>query len=177
MPDTGTAKAISVTDLGKSLRLSSEAETQALLKSNQLTEAFRFYRNRCLVSNRNKAADLPDWHDVDTYFYELRLSTEFRQYVRKAGGKGSKQLESTDPNVAPLDDYLAKLCTCGPYVLMPHVAMFVLRVDNFMDSREGQRFDVCRDTGKGDEGMRERVFDRYLRIMKILTFLVSRHIG
>ncbi|KAI0547369.1 hypothetical protein F4679DRAFT_367556 [Xylaria curta] len=171
MPGTDTAK---VTDLGKSLRLSSEAETQALLKSNQLTEAFRLYRNRCLVSNRNKAADLPDWHDVDTYFFELRLSTEFRQYVRKAGGKDAKP---TDPNVAPLDDYLAELCLCGPYLLMPHVAMFVLRVENFLDSGEGRRFDVCRDVGKGDEGMREKVFDRYLRIMKILTFLVSRHIG
>ncbi|KAI1745663.1 hypothetical protein F4680DRAFT_109928 [Xylaria scruposa] len=173
MPGTDAAK---VTDLGKSLRLSGEAETQALLKSNQLTEAFRLYRNRCLVSNRSKAADLPDWHDVDTYFYELRLSTEFRQYVRKAKDFKSTA-EATDPNVAPLDDYLAELCLCGPYVLMPHVAMFVLRVENFLESPEGRRFDVCGDVGKGDEEGRERVFDRYLRIMKILTFLVSRHIG
>ncbi|KAI1753162.1 hypothetical protein F4782DRAFT_498522 [Xylaria castorea] len=170
MPNTDTTKVTNVTDLGKSLRLSSEAETQALLKNHQLTEAFRLYRNRCLVSDRSCAACFPDWQDVDTYLYELRLSTEFRQYVRK-------QSKTADPNVAPLDDYLAKLCLCGPYVLMPHVSMFVLRVNGFLESREGQRFDVCRDAGTGDEERRERVFDRYSRIMKILTFLVSRHIG
>ncbi|KAI8955797.1 hypothetical protein F4801DRAFT_176096 [Xylaria longipes] len=171
MPHSGTSKVTSVRDLGKSLRLSSEVETEALLKSTQLTEAYRLYRNRCLVSDHSGAARLPDWQDVDTYLYELRLSTEFRQYVRKVRAKGA------DPSGASVDAYLAKLCLCGPYVLMPHVAMFVLRVNGFLESREGRRFDVGRDAAKGNEERRERVFDRYSRIMKILAFLVARDIG
>ncbi|KAI0455977.1 hypothetical protein F5B21DRAFT_166889 [Xylaria acuta] len=180
MPNADTTKVTSVTDLGKSLRLSCRAEAEALLKSDQLTEAFRLYRNRCLVSDRNSAACLPDWHDVDTYLYELRLSTEFRQHVRrKARAKGGavKQTKTAGPSVAPVDDYLAKLCLCGPYVLMPHVAMFALRVSNFLESREGRRFDVGRDAAMGYDEGRDREFDRYSRIMKILTFLVARHIG
>ncbi|KAI0436918.1 hypothetical protein F4803DRAFT_566477 [Xylaria telfairii] len=176
-----------VTSLRKSLRLASDTETAALLKCDQLTEAFRLYRNRCLVSVRTGAARLPHWHDVDTYLYELRLSSEFRQHVRRSRGslsgtrraaKQSKAVVAVDPSTAPVDDYLAKLCICGPYVLMPHVAMFVLRVSSFLESREGRRFDVgAKAAVKGSAGTREKVFDRYSRIMKILAFLVARDVG
>ncbi|KAH8165799.1 hypothetical protein CIB48_g2469 [Xylaria polymorpha] len=193
MSNAGTTRVTSVTGLRKSLRLSSDTETEALLKSDQLAEAFRLYRNRCLVSERTGAAHLPDWHDVDTFLYELRLSSEFRQHVRRASAKGlsgsgsgtrtksavkQSKAVAVDPSAAPVDDYLAKLCLFSPYVLMPHVAMFVLRVSRFLESREGRRFDVGAKTGaKGNGGTREKVFDRYSRIMKMLVFLVARDVG
>ncbi|KAI0485775.1 hypothetical protein F4859DRAFT_394876 [Xylaria cf. heliscus] len=189
MPNTSSRpKATSVADLGKSLRLSSAAETEALLKSDAVREAFRLYRNRCLVSHRTRAASLPDWQEVDTFLYELRLSTEFRQHVRGARAKNRGRARArdavdmggggdADPSAAPVDEYLAGLCACGPYVLMPHVAMFVLRVCAFWDSRAGRGFDVGRRAVRGDEGGGEWLFDRYSRIMEILVFLVARDIG
>lgn len=47
-----------------------------------------------------------------------------------------------------------------------------------LESREGRRFDVGAKTGaKGNGGTREKVFDRYSRIMKMLVFLVARDVG
>ncbi|KAF2968465.1 hypothetical protein GQX73_g5093 [Xylaria multiplex] len=175
MPTTSTPKPPSVAHLTKCLRLPGEAETEALLSTDQIREAFRVYRNRCLVSGRFKAAQLPDWKDVDAYTYELRLSSEFRRWAREAKARSSAQAK-TAATVCP-GPYLAKLCRSKPYVLMPHVAMFVLGVDKFLQSPEGCGFDASRDDGKGSLSRRESQFDRYARIMKILQFLVARDVG
>ncbi|RWA06674.1 hypothetical protein EKO27_g8435 [Xylaria grammica] len=187
MPNTGSPRSTSIADLAKRLRLPGEAETSTLLKTDQVREAFRVYRNRCLVSHRSMAALLPDWKDVDAYTYELRLSSEFRRYVRErrrdAGGSAAKKTKAAETGAEPLDEYLAKICCAKPFVLMPHVAMFMLRVDTFLQSPRGRKFDVPRRSVQGGKvssgglGGRESQFDRYARIMKILEFLVARDVG
>ncbi|KAI0418755.1 hypothetical protein F5X98DRAFT_109321 [Xylaria grammica] len=189
MPNAGSPRSTSIADLARRLRLPGEAETSALLKTDQIREAFRIYRNRCLVSHRSNAALLPDWKDVDAYTYELRLSSEFRRYARErrreAGGSAAKKTKAakTGAGAEPLDEYLAKICCAKPYVLMPHVAMFMLKVDTFLQSPRGRKFDVPRrgvqggKVSSGGSGGRETQFDRYARIMKILEFLVARDVG
>ncbi|KAI0539367.1 hypothetical protein GGR58DRAFT_464753 [Xylaria digitata] len=177
MPTTSTPKSPSIAYLTKCLRLLGEAETSALLNTDQIREAFRVYRNRCLVSGRYKAALLPDWKDVDAYTYELRLSPEFRRSVREAKTRSGAMTQAKLAAATCPGPYLTKLCRSKPYVLMPHIAMFVVRVDKFLQSPEGRGFDARKDDGKGSLGWRESQFDRYARIMKILQFLVARDIG
>ncbi|KAI1825425.1 hypothetical protein F4861DRAFT_538108 [Xylaria intraflava] len=154
---SNTPKKADVRDLQESLRLPTEADASALLGADQVRETFRLYRNRCLVSDRRGPAQLPDWKDVDEFLYELQLSAPFR---RDAGNAGSRLL-----------DYVARLCRDKPFELMPHVAAFVLRVESFLRSPSGAVFDVAR-AGSGSEC--DVLFDRYLRIMKLLAFLVAR---
>ncbi|KAI3319145.1 hypothetical protein HD806DRAFT_539524 [Xylariaceae sp. AK1471] len=197
---SNTKPTTSLSDLQKSLRLPGEAEMLALLKTDQLKEAFRLYRNRCLVSQHMKAVDLPDWKEVDGWLYELKLDPELRRYLRTAistspstptttngeDGKGNVK-GGVKLGMKTIDDYLARVCHDKPYELMPHVAMFVLRVGGFLKSELGEEFDVGREDGRGvsnggerSEGSkrrREREFDRALRIMRILQSLVARDIG
>jgi hypothetical protein len=187
----------SLSDLQTCLRLSSEAETSALLKADEVMESFRLYRNRCLVSKRMRALDMPDWKDVDAWLYELKTDPEVRRYLRQSaststptptsksatsdeGGKGEAK-RGTQGGVKTLENYLASICRDKPYELMPHVAMFALRVGAFLMSEKGARFDVGKGAGEGSVSKGglggEREFDRALRIMKILGFLVARDVG
>ncbi|KAI0203173.1 hypothetical protein F4808DRAFT_458388 [Astrocystis sublimbata] len=184
-PPTSSAKVTSVTGLGAYLCLSA-AQTEALLGSDQVKEAFRLFRNRCLVSNEKKVADLPDWHAVDAFLFETQMSDEFLGYVgrkRRETGGGA-----TTPSVSPsdtdfLEEHLLGVCRLKPYLLMPHVALFVWGVSGFLMSSRGARFDVVKDSettsfaGRADHDRREVVFERYSRVMKILAFLIAKNIA
>ncbi|KAI8630737.1 hypothetical protein F5Y19DRAFT_32930 [Xylariaceae sp. FL1651] len=169
------SEVVSLLDLQKSLRLADVDTTQVLLKSEQVKDAFRLYRNRCLVSGSTKADQLPSWMIVDEYLYELQLSPEFRQYMREP----SKANKETKTQMNTIDNYLVEICRAKPYELVPHVAMFVLRVSRFFESPEGSKYDVVKQSGR--QGYRpskipeksERDFDRCSRIMEILRFKVA----
>ncbi|KAI1433224.1 hypothetical protein GGR50DRAFT_518899 [Xylaria sp. CBS 124048] len=154
MPQT-----IDLSSLQRSLRLLTQADVEALLAADQIREAFRMYRNRCLISDRHVGERLPSWKDVDEYLYDLQLSGEYR-LLKRSGQEGNDALL----------EYVSRICHDKPYQIMPHIAAFTLRVEKFWRSPRGAWFDVgCRA-----EDAHDRVFDRYRRIMELLRFLLEQ---
>ncbi|KAI2642165.1 hypothetical protein GGS21DRAFT_293059 [Xylaria nigripes] len=151
-----------IVELGEALRLESSGEVQAFLDAGAVREAYRIYRNRCLVSSQHGASELPDWKDVDEYVYEMQMTAEFRQWHA-----GKRSLRITEALV----EYVEMTCREKPYELKPHVVGFVLRIDAFWSTPLGARFN---SPGGGDGSRREAEFDRYIRIMKLMRFMVQR---
>jgi hypothetical protein len=193
-----TNKPRTITDLKEALSLSAQ-ETTALLETDQIKEAYRCYRNRCLVAKSTKAAELPDWKVVDAFLYELCISREVRSLPNpELGPEWSTQQQQTRIQMGvamitpALEKVLGERCKGkGAYEVFPHVAMFVLNVCKFLGTSIGERFDYTGHTGadKGEGIGREgkKTAMRFVEMKKeflrckmgvtILLFLVARDIG
>ncbi|KAK6955677.1 hypothetical protein Daesc_003320 [Daldinia eschscholtzii] len=144
-----------VKDLQVALRLKSYRYAEALVKVDDVREAFRLYMNRCLAAAGSLTRELPDWKEVDGYLQQLRLS-----FVVRSGQKTLREVVDED-------------CASKPYDLVPHVSMFALRIMDFLRTAEGSRYDV----GLSPEVARhpdDVQFDRCIRILHLLGFLVNQ---
>jgi len=182
-----TTKPKTITDLEKALSLSAQ-ETTALLETDGIKDAYRRYRNRCLVANRTKAAELPDWKVVDAFLYELCISREVRslpepgpqqqQQQKNMGvsvGTSTGGKEAGQRGVAMITPALEKVLgeRCkgkGAYEALPHVAMFVLNVCKFLGRKDGERFDCTGDAavykGGGGGSGSEKTAMRFVEMEK-----------
>ncbi|KAI0880102.1 uncharacterized protein GGS22DRAFT_99835 [Annulohypoxylon maeteangense] len=153
---SATAKAPkTIEQLQAALRLKDKSSAEALIKANAVTEAFRKYSNRCLSSGSTIKL-LPDWKDVDGYVHDMHMS----RAVRRAG-KTLKQVVEQD-------------CLAKPYELIPHAAMFALRIMTFLKSKDGEIYDVpLKDNAR--RSFQDLQFDRCVRIMNLLGFLVNQN--
>nr|KAI1457915.1 hypothetical protein F4805DRAFT_160284 [Annulohypoxylon moriforme] len=143
-----------IEQLQSALRLKDKSSAEALIKANPVTEAFRKYSNRCLSSGSTTKL-LPDWKDIDDYLLDARTS----RAVRRAG-KTLKQVVEQD-------------CVGKPYELVPHVSMFALRIMTFLKSQDGRAYDIPLET-HAVRFSQDRQFDRCVRIMNLLGFLVNQ---
>ncbi|KAI1269452.1 hypothetical protein F5Y18DRAFT_98845 [Xylariaceae sp. FL1019] len=156
---------ITIPNLSESLHFNNDEAVLALTGNQKLQEYLRLYQNRCLSTNHLRAANLPNWKEVDAYLHTLLLYSDFRKRPDKA---------------AKLQAHLEKICFDEPYKLMPHVSLFVLRTMRFFKSPEGQQFDVPRFGGLRDvlktkiENATLDEMDKCKRAMQVLLFLVTR---
>ncbi|KAI0851944.1 hypothetical protein F5Y00DRAFT_203841 [Daldinia vernicosa] len=143
-----------VKSLQISLRLKTQRDAEALLEVDEVKEAFRLYMNRCL-SAASMTRELPDWKHVDDYLQNLRTSSVVRSKAKT------------------LREAVEDECKSAPYELLPHVSMFALRIMSFLVTARGEAFDVNLDAeiAKSPEDIQ---FDRCIRIMHLLGFLVTR---
>ncbi|KAI1652306.1 uncharacterized protein F4817DRAFT_10336 [Daldinia loculata] len=143
-----------VKSLQISLRLKSRRDAEALIEVDEVKEAFRLYMNRCLTA-ASMNRELPDWKNVDDYLQSLRTSSVVRNKVKT------------------LKEAVEDECKSAPYELLPHVSMFALRIMSFLTTARGEVFDVILDAeiAKGPEDIQ---FDRCIRIMHLLGFLVNQ---
>ncbi|KAI0901361.1 hypothetical protein F4806DRAFT_451994 [Annulohypoxylon nitens] len=139
-------------ELQTALRLTSKNVAGELIKAFPVTEAYRKYANRCLSSGYTNKS-LPDWKDVDEYIYDLRA-------LRPPRGK-------------PLRETVKWHCNNKPFELLPHAALFSLRIVEFFMSEKGARFNVCLQSHKARFPV-DRNFDLCKRIMNLLGFLVNQ---
>ncbi|KAI0010544.1 hypothetical protein F4779DRAFT_616512 [Xylariaceae sp. FL0662B] len=133
--------------LQESLRLTKKADVEALLKTNDIKEAFRQYRNRCLSSGSTKKL-LPDWKAVDEYLQDKLTSRPVR--------RGQ-----------PLEESVAQACHSHPYELIPHVSLFVLTVTDFLTSSTGKQFDVGLAKHSPQDAEFDRTYEGLHRCLKL----------
>lgn len=133
-----------------SLRKDSHAEL--LLQAWPIKDAFYHYLNRCLSTQRTDPLELPEWKEVDEYLHEML----------------------TRPRSKPLEKHIEDQCARLPFELLPHMALFVLRAESFLQSDEGRAFDVASKKYVSRHGS-ELEFDRRWRCTDLLGFLVHRH--
>jgi hypothetical protein len=133
-------------DLQNSLNLAEESYARQLVKAKPVEEAFRQYHNRYLKSKATSPEKLEDWKLVDAYIYEARL-------------------RSKTPEI-----YMQCVCRSEPYNGLPHIALFVWRVMQFLKSEEGKRFDRPSTSVKMEF---DRDFERCQRIVSLLGFLLK----
>ncbi|KAI1471696.1 uncharacterized protein F4812DRAFT_188921 [Daldinia caldariorum] len=145
-----------VKDLQISLRLKSYRNAEALVQVHDVKEAARIFMNRCLGAAGSLTKELPDWKDVDNYMQHVRLSFAVRRAQKTLA-------QAVDED-----------CKVKPYDLMPHTALFCLRIMDFLRTAEGGAYDVCLDPLVVRR--REDVqFDRCIRILHLLGFFVNQH--
>lgn len=141
-----------IEELQAALRLGSKSDAEALIKADPVTEAARMYLNRCLSSGSTRK-QLPDWKHVDIYLQNKRMKVPVR---------------------GTLEQEVAKDCTDKPYELLPHAGMFALRMMDFLISEKGEMYDIPLETDK-IRYPRDVQFDRCIRIMDLLGFLVNQN--
>lgn len=130
--------------------LTADSDAEALLNAWPIKEAFYAYLNRCLSTQRTRPLELPGWKEVDQYLVEIQARHRSK----------------------PLGQLLEKKCMGFPFELMPHVALFVLRAEVFLQSDEGSAFDGA---GVKYGAKQDREFDRRWRCTDLLCFSVHRH--
>ncbi|KAI2602633.1 hypothetical protein GGR54DRAFT_653714 [Hypoxylon sp. NC1633] len=142
-----------IEELQIALRLKQKSDAEALVKTDDVKEAYRKYANRCLSSGSTRQ-ELPGWDEVDQYLMDTRLS----------GRLGRRQT---------LEDVVAEDSYNRPHELLPHASLFALRIMAFLKSRKGRQYDVGPGTRRvgADEDLQ---FDRCVRIMALLAFLVHQ---
>ncbi|KAI1084898.1 hypothetical protein F5B20DRAFT_591925 [Whalleya microplaca] len=150
-PSKNTPKTME--ELQKCFRLKKKADAEALIKSDYVRECFRKYKNRCMSSGSVQKV-LPDWKVVDEYLQD-KLAT---RRVRR--GK-------------TLEECITEECYYQPYELLPHVSLFVVTVTDFLKSSKGKQFDVSLQK----YSRQDAEFDRTMRVMSLLGFLVKQDRG
>ncbi|KAI1802356.1 hypothetical protein F4811DRAFT_405510 [Daldinia bambusicola] len=145
-----------VKDLQISLRLKSYRNAEALVQVDDVREAARLFMNRCLGVAGSLTTELPDWKDIDSYLQYVRLSFAVRRAQKTLA-------EAVDED-----------CKAKPYDLMPHAALFCLRIMDFLKTPEGAAYDVRLDplVVRRPEDVQ---FDRCIRILHLLGFFVNQH--
>ncbi|RYO81113.1 hypothetical protein DL766_009925 [Monosporascus sp. MC13-8B] len=144
----------SMGDLRARFGLKDNSDAEALLQAWPIKEAFHYYLNRCLSNQHNVAGELPEWQEVDQYLLDMRMMSRAKRRDRS------------------LKELVEEECFSAPYQLMPHVALFVLRAEGFLQSDEGTRFDIASQMYDTEQ---DKEFDRRWRSMDLLCFLVGRH--
>ncbi|RYP07514.1 hypothetical protein DL764_002443 [Monosporascus ibericus] len=151
---TATEVPKSMGDLRARFGLKNNSDAEALLKAWPIKDAFHYYLNRCLSNQHSVVKELPEWQEVDQYLLDMRMMPQ-----DKRRDKSLKELVEEE-------------CFNAPYQLMPHVALFVLRAESFLQSDEGIRFDIA---SQMYETKQDKEFDRCWRSVDLLCFLVGRH--
>lgn len=141
-----------IKELQSALRLKHRSDVEALTKSDYVKETFRMYANRCLSSGAIKK-ELPDWKDVDEYLLEKQTSWSVRS------------------NSQSLEQAVTEESYNNPYDLLSHAALFALRMMTFLRGK-GKKYDVSLDYATCPEDV---LFDRYMRILNLLGFMVSQN--
>ncbi|RYP63419.1 hypothetical protein DL769_006958 [Monosporascus sp. CRB-8-3] len=144
----------SMGDLRARFGLKDNSDAEALLKAWPIKEAFHYYLNRCLSNQRTVIKELPEWQEVDQYLLDMRMMPRAKRKDRS------------------LEELVEEECFNAPYQLMPHVALFVLRAESFLQSDEGTRFEIA---SRKYDTKQEKEFDRRWRSIDLLYFLVGRH--
>ncbi|RYP31243.1 hypothetical protein DL767_005872 [Monosporascus sp. MG133] len=144
----------SMGDLQTRFSLKDNSDAEALLKAWPIKEAFHYYLNRCLSNQHSVVEELPEWQEVDQYLLDMRMIPRAKRRDRS------------------LKEVVEEECFNAPYQLMPHVALFVLRAESFLQSDEGTRFDIA---SQMYDTKQDKEFDRRWRSMDLLCFLVGRH--
>ncbi len=130
------------------------SKAEALIKAWPIKEAFHYYLNRCLSAERIVSEKLPEWKEVDEYLLEKKMTP-----LKTRGEKSTQRL-------------VEEACSSSPFEPMPHVALFVLRAESFLQTGEGGVFDIA---SKKYDNREHREFDRRQRSMDLLSFLVRRY--
>ncbi|RYP91207.1 hypothetical protein DL770_002684 [Monosporascus sp. CRB-9-2] len=145
---------MSMGDLRARFGLKDNSDAEALLKAWPIKEAFHYYLNRCLSNQHSVVQELPEWQEVDQYLLDMRMMLRAKRRDRS------------------LKELVEQECFNAPYQLMPHVALFVLRAEIFLQSDEGTRFDIA---SQMYDTKQDKEFDRRWRGIDLLCFLVGRH--
>ncbi|XXG97445.1 hypothetical protein Hte_003746 [Hypoxylon texense] len=143
-----------IEQLQTTLRLKTKADAEALVRSGPVADAFLKYINRCLSAGASKQL-LPDWKEVDEYLLEKRLLRRVR-IVGKT-----------------VEEVVTKETVQKPYDLVPHAALFALRIMTFLKSDKGEKYDVIMEESK-IMYQADLSFDRCRRITALLGFLVHQ---
>ena len=147
-----------IEELRVRFRLKNDAEVEAMLGTFTVKETLRRYLNRCLSTKRLQLIELPGWKAVDEY---LEMKRESLPRAKSAA------------SAAAALEHVEDACVKMPFGLMPHVALFVLRIEAFLVSEEGKAFDVA-SRKFTMEHQREREFERRWSATDLLYFLVNR---
>ncbi|OTA98798.1 hypothetical protein M426DRAFT_17069 [Hypoxylon sp. CI-4A] len=144
-----------IDQLQRELRLKDRLQAQSLVRADAVKEAFRKYMNRCL-SAISITKQLPDWKDVDEYLQEKRTSPHVRIMGRR------------------VEELVERDCIDSPYELLYHASLFALRIMTFLRSKTGEKYDISQNH-RSIKHNTDLKFDRCVRIMNLLGFLVNQH--